>query len=482
MRQQTMNSSKSTSSVSLDLGEGDNICEEFLNEFRSGVGVKDRKYHMKLYPQCFVGEDAVKWLVWSGRADGVDEAIILGDYLMKKGVFRHVTNDHSFKNKKLFYRFSVDAFAAMQRKQRSHPRTSPRSLASPAENESKQVACPTTTSVKSTASGVGSRPASRKEKPTSLIRSSQHRVISSEIKLDPVIKQDTFAVGFEQITFKKKIGGGAFATVYEAEWLHTPVAVKLFREEMLVETNPLLSQREPDPDETDSGARQEFIQECRLLSSLRHPNIVLYLAASADPGKPLCMIQQLYRGGNLAQFISAREGNPVIVQEAAKIGLGIARGLHYLHSLTPRILHRDLKCENVLLMDRTSLDPVIADLGLSCIRKPEDLSRVGGGYMVGTVTTMAPEVMKGRPYTTAADVYSLCIVLWELFTNKRAFSSYQSTVELIYRVTKGKRPSISKEHHIPAAVLDVLVRGWETEASLRPSLEVIVDVLEGLLR
>lgn len=56
-------------------------------------------------------QDAVKFLVWSGRASSVTEALALGNALMQRGIFSHVTNDHSFKNENLFYRFNSDRLA-----------------------------------------------------------------------------------------------------------------------------------------------------------------------------------------------------------------------------------------------------------------------------------------------------------------------------------------------------------------------------------
>lgn len=54
-------------------------------------------------------QEAVKFLVWSGRASTVAEALDLGNALMQRGIFSHVTNDHSFKNENLFYRFDPDS-------------------------------------------------------------------------------------------------------------------------------------------------------------------------------------------------------------------------------------------------------------------------------------------------------------------------------------------------------------------------------------
>lgn len=64
-----------------------------------------RLYRLKIYKQCFVGEEAVKWMVDNGVAEGVPEAVQLGNQLMRQGLLQHVTAEHAFENKFLYYRF-----------------------------------------------------------------------------------------------------------------------------------------------------------------------------------------------------------------------------------------------------------------------------------------------------------------------------------------------------------------------------------------
>jgi len=415
-------------------------------------------------------------MIESGTVDGVDEAIILGDRMMQKGVFRHVTNAHSFKNQRLFYRFAADDYAAMKKQGKKFGARQPSSDASSdmSTRLSKVVVSESDMDEVPMSSGSTISSVHNKDEPGSPPKEKPKERVVKEVASTP---QDDFAVKFDDIAFKRKIGGGAFATVYEAEWLHTPVAIKLFREEMLAETNPLLSQRGVERDgESSAGARQEFVNECRLLSRLRHPNIVLYLAASAEAGKPLCMIQQLYRGGSLGDFLARQQPKRLPLAKSLHIAVGIARGLHYLHAQDPQILHRDLKSDNVL-MNKVSLEPAIADMGLSCIRRNDDLTRVGGGYMVGTVTSMAPEIMEGKRYTAPSDIYSLSIVLWEVFTCRRAFADCSSGVQLMFKVAQGERPKFAPDDGVPARIQRLIELGWDADMSRRPKLREFVDTL-----
>jgi len=78
---------------------------ELATTFKENVVVKDRKYHMKTYPQCFVGSEAVDFLVQSGSAGNREEAVSIGKALQAMHLFEHVTRDHQFSDKTLFYRF-----------------------------------------------------------------------------------------------------------------------------------------------------------------------------------------------------------------------------------------------------------------------------------------------------------------------------------------------------------------------------------------
>ena len=72
-----------------------------------GVEIKTRRHKLKLYQRCFLGNEAVDWIVAQAKVSRPD-AIRLGQKMMEKGIFKHVTDDHSFKDENLFYRFNED--------------------------------------------------------------------------------------------------------------------------------------------------------------------------------------------------------------------------------------------------------------------------------------------------------------------------------------------------------------------------------------
>uniref|UniRef100_A0A7S1TCV4 DEP domain-containing protein n=1 Tax=Compsopogon caeruleus TaxID=31354 RepID=A0A7S1TCV4_9RHOD len=87
-------------------GEGSADWTAMVMAFRGGVTVRDRKFKLRSFPSCFVGFEAVQWLVDHGFAANEEDAVRLGDSMIHAGVFHHVLREHSFKNENLFYRFA----------------------------------------------------------------------------------------------------------------------------------------------------------------------------------------------------------------------------------------------------------------------------------------------------------------------------------------------------------------------------------------
>eukprot|EP01104_Vermistella_antarctica_P021599 TRINITY_DN988_c0_g1_i1.p1 TRINITY_DN988_c0_g1~~TRINITY_DN988_c0_g1_i1.p1 ORF type:complete len:672 (+),score=140.94 TRINITY_DN988_c0_g1_i1:183-2198(+) len=96
-------------SEDLDADQMDQVLLNHMQNSETGVIVKDRSWLLKSYSACFVGKEAVEWFVTNHYAEDREKGVALGNRLMTdKKAFSHVTNDHVFKDEKLFYRFSKD--------------------------------------------------------------------------------------------------------------------------------------------------------------------------------------------------------------------------------------------------------------------------------------------------------------------------------------------------------------------------------------
>jgi len=247
-----------------------------------------------------------------------------------------------------------------------------------------------------------------------------------------------------EIEVEKEIGCGGFAQVYLGNWRGMKVAVK----ELKLRSD------------TEESLKMfaEFRREVLLLSYLKHPNIV---GLKGVIMKPFSMILEYMSLGSLYDFLhNVKAGKDVVYRGTSNrtesngygvpwiVRLGCAYdigcGLEFLHSVKPKIIHRDLKSPNILLTEAcldSSLVIVakVADFGTS---RQLMFAPVLKSKVVHNPVWLAPEVLKQQKYTEKIDVYSFGVILWELLT----FSDFMGELQFMHciedAVLMGKRPLI----------------------------------------
>lgn len=197
----------------------------------------------------------------------------------------------------------------------------------------------------------------------------------------------------EKLEKQEKIGSGAFKDVYKGLY-HVSrtrvikVAICDLRDELT---------------EMD-------IKELTFLRDLRHENIVRFIGISLPPRPgpvPCAIVSELCENGDLFDYI--RNVSPPSDVEIFGILLQISRGLEYLHTRKPMIVHRDCKSTNVLITEHGVAK--ISDFGLARVRRS---ARAMIRSLVGTVNWQAVELWSARPqYNEKADVWSAAMTFWE---------------------------------------------------------------------
>ncbi|XP_051114909.1 probable serine/threonine-protein kinase WNK10 [Andrographis paniculata] len=181
--------------------------------------------------------------------------------------------------------------------------------------------------------------------------------------------------------------------------------------------------------------------EVNLLGSLKHENIVRSFGWWVDPkNKTMNMITELFTSGSLRQY--RKKHKCVDIKAIKNWARQILRGLHYLHTHNPRIIHRDIKCDNIFVNGNYG-EVKIGDLGFATVMQQPTARSV-----IGTPEFMAPELYD-EEYNELVDIYSFGMCMLELITCQYPYSECKNPAQIFKRVTSGIKPAALGEIQDP---------------------------------
>ena len=218
----------------------------------------------------------------------------------------------------------------------------------------------------------------------------------------------------------------------------------------------------PDDAGRDEALLERFRNEVRMARRVSHPNVCRVYDVGEVEGQTFFTMEYV-DGEDLASLL--RRIGRLPPDKALDIARHLCAGLAAAH--TKGVLHRDLKPANIMLDGRGQV--VITDFGLAGVA--DDIR--GAEVRSGTPAYMSPEQLVGREVTTSSDIYALGLVLYEVFTGKRAFA--ESSAKLLRSGTDHtpSRPS-SVVKDLDPIVEKVILRCLETEPSSRPPTALAV--------
>ncbi|XVE67601.1 hypothetical protein DITRI_Ditri09bG0001100 [Diplodiscus trichospermus] len=285
-------------------------------------------------------------------------------------------------------------------------------------------------------------------------------------------EQGELSLATKNFSDRNLIGEGKFGEVYKG----------LLQDGMLV----AIKKRSRPPS-------QEFIDEACYLSSIQHRNLVTLLGYCQENNQQFLIYEYIPNGSVSIHLYGAGQVSPQKIEfkHRLSIALDAAKGLAYLHSLSPRLVHKDFKTANVLVDE--NFIAKVADAGLRNFLGRIDIAGPSSQVIADEIF-LAPEVREFRRFSEKSDAYSFGVFLLELVSGREAsqFPSSDSTENLVEWVQKTEEYSnISRiiDERLGSSFtsegmeefIKLMMRCLEASSERRPAMSNVVMELERIL-
>ncbi|KAL9433619.1 hypothetical protein AB3S75_028447 [Citrus x aurantiifolia] len=261
---------------------------------------------------------------------------------------------------------------------------------------------------------------------------------------------------WEDLQLGEEIGLGSYAVVYRGIWNGSDVAVKVYFGSEYIE-----------------GTLKNYQKEIDIIKKLRHPNVLLFMGAVASQER-LGIVTEFLPRGSLFKTLH-KNYQALDIKRRLRMALDVARGMNYLHHRNPPIVHRDLKSSNLLVDKNWTVK--VGDFGLSSLKNATYLTAKSGR---GTPQWMAPEVLRSEPSNEKSDVFSFGVILWELVTASIPWNNLNSMQ--VVGVVGFMDRRLELPEGLDPRLESIIHDCWQSDPDQRPSFQVIIQRMSGLLR
>nr|XP_046265267.1 ephrin type-A receptor 4-like isoform X3 [Scatophagus argus] len=229
--------------------------------------------------------------------------------------------------------------------------------------------------------------------------------------------------------------------------------------------------------------RRDFLSEASIMGQFDHPNIIR-LEGVVTRCKPLMIITEYMENGSLDAFLRKHDGQFTVIQLVGMLR-GIASGMKYLSDMS--YVHRDLAARNILV--NSNLVCKVSDFGLSRVLEDDPEAAYTTREATGTylspggkipIRWTAPEAIAYRKFTTASDVWSYGIVMWEVVSYGERPYWDMNNQDVIKAIEEGYR--LPAPMDCPVVLHQLMLDCWERERAERPTFSQILNMLDKLIR
>ncbi|KAM3861383.1 ephrin type-A receptor 7 isoform 6-T6 [Diretmus argenteus] len=220
--------------------------------------------------------------------------------------------------------------------------------------------------------------------------------------------------------------------------------------------------------------RRDFLCEASIMGQFDHPNVV-HLEGVVTRGKPVMIVIEYMENGSLDAFLRKHDGQFTVIQLVGMLR-GIAAGMRYLSDMG--YVHRDLAARNILV--NSNLVCKVSDFGLSRVidDDPEAVYTTTGGKI--PVRWTATEAIQYRKFTSASDVWSYGVVMWEVMSYGERPYWDMSNQDVIKAIEEGYR--LPAPMDCPPGLHQLMLDCWQKDRAERPKFDQIVGILDKMIR
>ncbi|XP_017288021.1 ephrin type-B receptor 1-B isoform X1 [Kryptolebias marmoratus] len=222
--------------------------------------------------------------------------------------------------------------------------------------------------------------------------------------------------------------------------------------------------------------RRDFLSEASIMGQFDHPNIIR-LEGVVTKSRPVMIVTEFMENGALDSFLRQNDGQFTVIQLVGMLR-GISAGMKYLSEMN--YVHRDLAARNILV--NSNLVCKVSDFGLSRYLQedtsdPSYTSSLGGKI---PVRWTAPEAIAYRKFTSASDVWSYGIVMWEVMSYGERPYWDMSNQDVINAIEQDYR--LPPPMDCPSALHQLMLDCWQKDRNVRPRFADIVSTLDKMIR
>jgi serine/threonine-protein kinase len=259
----------------------------------------------------------------------------------------------------------------------------------------------------------------------------------------------------------RRVGQGGFSTVFLVEdtIVHEEVILKILNSQVALDSNMI----------------KRFIHELRYARKVTHENVIR-IYDFTPLGQSYAISMEYFPGHGLDKEL--QDGKPVNSKRGLKIIWDVCRGVSAAHQVD--VVHRDLKPPNILINDQGMVK--IVDFGVAAVTSDMSTRLTRVGTLIGTPTYMAPEQVRSRGIDARTDIYSLGVIMYELFTGRPPYVGDDMAV-LFQHVEGNPVPPRQTNPELPPALEEIILKAMAVDPERRfQSVDELRRNLMGFIR